>query len=196
MLKRNKISLNTISEEAAFELIRNALKKGVNIKKVFVDTVGPPLKYKSKFEEVFKNYDIEFEVTPKADSLFPVVSAASIVAKVNRDRALNSWNFKECINSKINFDTKYGSGYPGDPVTKKWMEKHCDPVFGYPSIVRFSWKTTTNYMKEKSKNITWENYEEDEGKIRQPFIESIEKSFKKKKHDFFENNSLILRDIK
>ena len=31
----------------------------------------------------------------------------------------------------------YGSGYPADPDTKRWLEAHIDKVFGFPSLVRF-----------------------------------------------------------
>lgn len=47
---------------------------------VFVDTVGPAEKYEQKLSHLFPG--IEVAVRPKADSLFPVVSAASICAKV------------------------------------------------------------------------------------------------------------------
>lgn len=30
-----------------------------------------------------------------------------------------------------------GSGYPADPATKAWLEAACDPVFGWPALVRF-----------------------------------------------------------
>lgn len=47
---------------------------------VYVDTVGDPEKYRVKLSEIFPA--IKFVVAKKADSLYPVVSGASIVAKV------------------------------------------------------------------------------------------------------------------
>lgn len=48
--------------------------------KVYIDTVGDAEKYRIKLTEKFPG--IKFVVAKKADSLFPVVSGASIVAKV------------------------------------------------------------------------------------------------------------------
>lgn len=60
------------------------LKKGnifMSLFQVFLDTVGDADKYRIKLSERFPS--IKFVVAKKADSLYPVVSGASIVAKVS-----------------------------------------------------------------------------------------------------------------
>lgn len=47
---------------------------------VYIDTVGDPGKYEIMLSKHFPS--IKFVVAKKADSLYPVVSGASIVAKV------------------------------------------------------------------------------------------------------------------
>ena len=47
---------------------------------MYVDTVGSAPKYQDKLSAIFKSVDVT--VTPKADARFPIVSAASICAKV------------------------------------------------------------------------------------------------------------------
>ena len=47
---------------------------------MFVDTVGDAKKYQDKLSNIFDG--VEVTVTPTADAKFPVVSAASICAKV------------------------------------------------------------------------------------------------------------------
>lgn len=68
----------------------------------------------------------------KADRKYPIVSAASIIAKVRRDAAISRL-WEEYGN--------FGSGYITDPVTikflREWRKDHQD----YPPIVRKSWKT-------------------------------------------------------
>jgi ribonuclease HII len=71
----------------------------------------------------------------KADRDYPLVSAASIVAKVLRDREVEQLR-------ELHGD--FGSGYPSDPVTRsfftEWMRRG-DPL---PPYVRKSWKTWLN----------------------------------------------------
>jgi len=76
-----------------------------------------------------------------ADQKFAVVSAASIVAKVVRDRAI------------VSFAKKYGeigSGYPSDPVTIRYLSDYIDEHKVPPPIARKSWKTVSNLIAQKT----------------------------------------------
>lgn len=55
----------------------------------------------------------------------------------------------------------FGSGYPSDPNTVKWMDNNEDGFFGFPSIMRFSWKTISNRMIQ-TRNIEWSEDEDEE----------------------------------
>ncbi|MCH79636.1 ribonuclease H2 subunit A-like, partial [Trifolium medium] len=166
MLKKNKINLNEISHDSAMGLVDRALKMGVLLTEVthhlyphpialdmraciksltsnvYIDTVGDPGKYETKLSKKFPS--IKFVVAKKADSLYPVVSGASIVAKVTRDRAVREWVLDETAD---NMHRNFGSGYPGDPTTKSWLEHHKHSIFGFPTLVRFSWGTCSSYFK-------------------------------------------------
>ncbi|KAL9235882.1 hypothetical protein vseg_010614 [Gypsophila vaccaria] len=156
MLKKSKINLNEISHDSAIGLVTRVLNMGVLLTQVYVDTVGDPEKYQAKLSERFPS--IKFVVAKKADSLYPVVSGASIVAKVTRDRALRNWVFDE---SAENMHRSFGSGYPGDPDTKSWLEHHKQPVFGFPTLVRFSWGTCTSYFKD-GVEVVWDSDDADD----------------------------------
>ncbi|PKA52572.1 Ribonuclease H2 subunit A [Apostasia shenzhenica] len=151
MLKTEKINLNEISHNSAIGLVRRVLGMGVLLSEVYVDTVGDAAKYETKLSELFPG--IKFIVSKKADSLYPVVSGASIVAKVTRDRALRDWVFDE---TGDDMHRNFGSGYPGDPETKAWLEHHKHSVFGFPTLVRFCWGTCAPYLKDTIE-VSWES---------------------------------------
>jgi ribonuclease HII len=69
-----------------------------------------------------------------ADDLFPVVSAASIIAKVRRDSIIQ--DIEKEIGQPI------GSGYPHDPVTKEFLEKWIKDKRCVPPHTRKCWATT------------------------------------------------------
>jgi len=71
----------------------------------------------------------------KADRDFPVVSAASIIAKVERDRAVARLR-------EENGD--FGSGYPSDPMTRAFFIDRMGRGEPLPAYVRRSWKTWLN----------------------------------------------------
>ena len=54
------------------------------------------------------------------------------------------------------------AGYPGDAVTKKFLRDNLDPVFGFPSIVRFSWKTAETLIEDKCVKMEFEEVDPEE----------------------------------
>ncbi|KAB0404869.1 hypothetical protein E2I00_001659 [Balaenoptera physalus] len=145
-------NLNSLSHDTATGLVQYALDQGVKVAQVFVDTVGPPETYQERLQQRFPG--VEVTVKAKADALYPVVSAASICAKVARDKAVKNWKFVEKLQD---LDTDYGSGYPNDPKTKAWLREHVDPVFGFPQFVRFSWRTAQSILEKEAEDVTWED---------------------------------------
>jgi len=99
-----------------------------------------------RYAEMVKNHlDPVCEIVSEhhADEKFPVVSAASIVAKVTRDRAIATLGKKY---------GEIGSGYPSDPVTIRflnaWIDEHRTP----PPIARKSWKTISAILAKKTQS--------------------------------------------
>ena len=165
-------SLNALAWESTIALLDGALKDGAALAEVFVDTVGDPETWANRLRARYPG--VTFTVCPKADALFPIVSAASIVAKVTRDRevvalAAAAARQAEAASSGAPAPTgpaaltlgpplPMGSGYPGDPITKAWLEGAVDPVFGFPACVRFSWATVANALAPpKGAAVAWED---------------------------------------
>lgn len=123
-----------------------------------MDTVGPPGPYASLLQGHFPQVTVT--VSSKADSLYPVVSAASICAKVIRDSSLRAWRSSkeregEGGEGGREAREEVGSGYPGDPTTKRWLESHLDPIFGFEDVVRFSWKTVDEVLEGRGAEVAW-----------------------------------------
>jgi ribonuclease HII len=77
------------------------------------------------------SFRVEVVSEHKADRNYAVVSAASIVAKVERDREI-----AELAKTLGDF----GSGYPSDPRTISFLKQCCEKLEEYPDFVRKSWK--------------------------------------------------------
>ena len=74
-----------------------------------------------------------------ADSRFVVVAAASIIAKVSRDKSIHRL--------KKNYDL--GSGYPSDRKTVKCVKKLLLHTKQSYSFIRMSWKPVQKIIKKK-----------------------------------------------
>lgn len=84
----------------------------------------------------------------KADVKYPVVSAASILAKVHRDMLLKQ------IETELGMEI--GSGYPADQKTIRFLEQWVKDHNSLPSFARSSWETSKNILEkfdEKQKTL-------------------------------------------
>jgi len=75
----------------------------------------------------------------RADRAFVIVSAASIIAKVERDRAV------ELLRGEHG---DFGSGYPSDPQTITYLKEWVRREGSRPQFARKSWKTWDRVLTE------------------------------------------------
>ena len=114
-----------------------------------IETLKPDIAYVDASDvlpERYKNHILErlpFNVKiiseHKADANYPIVSAASIIAKVERDKVISE------------LTAKYGNmgcGYATDPKTLEFLERWIRKFDSYPDFVRVSWKTVKRIKRE------------------------------------------------
>jgi len=91
-------------------------------------------------------YKIKIISKHKADEIYPVVSAASILAKSRREEEVKK--IATILEDKLNLPL--GSGYPADPITQKFFRSWLYKYGKLPPYTRHSWKTSQNILKEKN----------------------------------------------
>jgi ribonuclease HII len=114
-----------------------------NGSKIFVDSLEQnSKKFKQLILSFLKDKKVDLVVENYLDESVPVVSAASIIAKVNRDEAI------EEIKKREGFD--FGVGYSHDSRSIEFVKKLIKERKGkLPPYVRQSW-ITTKVLKESS----------------------------------------------
>ncbi|MFP4046014.1 MAG: ribonuclease HII [Candidatus Aenigmatarchaeota archaeon] len=136
-------SLNRIESESMARLI-NELKPDVAIidaTEVKTDKIERELR--AQLDEGIKN-EIELIAENKADDNYPVVSAASILAKVTRDNSVSS--LEEEMEEVI------GNGYPSDQRTKDFLKRILKKNGTFPHCVRKSWITAQRLLGEEKQD--------------------------------------------
>ena len=112
--------------------------KKLNPKVAYVDSCD--VDYKRFGKEISSlTYNSKIISRHHADSRFIVVAAASIIAKVSRDKSIHRL--------KKNFDL--GSGYPSDKNTVKCVKKLLSPKKQSYPFIRMSWKPVQKIIKKK-----------------------------------------------
>lgn len=110
--------------------------------KIIVDCPSPNISaYKTYFSSklssgVLSNAEIVME--HKADLNHIVVAAASVIAKVIRDRQIDKLKFE------VNFD--FGSGYMSDPKTQQFLKDYHDQ---FPHLFRKKWQPYQDVIESK-----------------------------------------------
>jgi ribonuclease HII len=134
---RNRKSLNEI-EAMRIGLLLNSLKEKPEI--VFVDS--PDIKQENFSIRIKKylSFDCIIKSEHKADVNYPVVSAASIIAKVERDNEIKK------LAEKFG---NIGSGYPADEVTAKFLSSWIQCNGCLPDFARSSWDTSRKALDKK-----------------------------------------------
>ncbi len=124
LLRSKDINLNEIEKIAMRKIIGDS-KPDVS----YIDCIDvKPERFKNEIEKFQNNLKVVAE--HGADDKYAIVSAASIVAKVERDMEIN----------KIKKEFKdIGSGYPSDPKTITFLKN--TPYNDLPDFVRRSWAT-------------------------------------------------------
>ncbi len=109
--------------------------------------VDAPSVNTAKFTETLRTYlkkETAIHAEHKADLIYPVVSAASILAKETREMILEELRVKHNAN--------FGSGYPADPITKGFLERNFQKK-EFDALFRKSWATYKNLLKGKQKSL-------------------------------------------
>jgi len=147
--RREKESLNVIEEKAYAAVLAKLLidmdSKQIEKITAIVDSVDVD---EQRFAKSIKSHlpdglnKIKIISKHKADDIYPIVSAASIIAKTLRDSKV------EEISEELG--TAIGSGYPSDPVTKEFLKQWLKEKGELPPHVRRSWKTVKRLIENRN----------------------------------------------
>ena len=139
---RSQMTLNVIEANGFSSLVNEICEEGCT---VYVDSASAN---EDKFADMIRSNlnkgikSVKIVSEHGADDRYPVVSAASVCAKVKRDEEV------EKISKELGEDI--GSGYPSDPNTrrflKNWVKEHGE----LPPHTRASWQTSKDVLNQYS----------------------------------------------
>ncbi|MFP4000557.1 MAG: ribonuclease HII [Thermoplasmata archaeon] len=132
---RQRMSLNELEADLFAGLIEE-LCTGKD--RCYVDSASTN---ERKFAEMLKaRVDVDVKIISEhgADDEYPAVSAASILAKVERDRKVKEISKK--------FERDIGSGYPSDTMTQEFLKEWIPENGSLPPHTRESWDTCKQLM--------------------------------------------------
>lgn len=136
-LRKNGVNLNEIEAMKTAEIINYS-----NADVYYIDSLTTrPEKYREKIKKYVTRKPMpKLIVKNYLDESNPVVSAASVIGKVERDKEIVK------IAKKENLET--GVGYPHDKKTREFLRRVYKKYHRYPNYVRKTWVTAKEIKKE------------------------------------------------
>ncbi len=128
--------LNELELEAFAELVR-ALRPDV----AYVDACDPDAERFGRRLGTLAGGTVRVVSRHRADRDVPIVGAASVVAKVQRDAELTA------LRSAV--DEPLGTGYPSDPTTRECVRRHAADGGRVPPWMRRSWETVQRVKRDR-----------------------------------------------
>lgn len=190
-VSENQISFSEMSLVVSPCQIYDNSMRGVNLNDVearkmtqIIESMQPDVAYidcpqqntaafEKKLRKLITNFDCELVVKNEMDESIPIVSTASIVAKLDRDEKVDQ------LKKSIGYD--FGDGYPHDRAIE-FLEHVLQASRERPHFIRWNW-ASVEYSIEKLKK---------EGKLMQPWVKDLESEialpsgFQQRLKDFFQ----------
>jgi len=135
-LNADSSNLNWLEAKKSAELIN-----GLGADQAYLDCPSPNIENYSEYLNSLLTSPTNLICEHKADMRYPLVAAASILAKVTRD--------KEMAELQKKIPEKMGSGYPADPYTKKFLQENYEK---YPEIFRKTWTPYKKIVASKNQS--------------------------------------------
>ncbi len=133
-MMRENITINEIEVRIFADVINE-----LNCEEVYVDAADVDEERFSLEISKYLKKEVRIISRHKADEIYPEVSAASIIAKVERDRIIQK------ISQEIG---DFGSGYPSDPRTAEFLREYYKKHGKFPPYTRLSWKNVKKIVEE------------------------------------------------
>ncbi|MFX1405489.1 MAG: ribonuclease HII [Promethearchaeota archaeon] len=137
--EERKISLNKLEESKMAEII-NLLKPD----EIYIDAADVNEKRYGISIKNLLNYKPKKIISKhKGDQIYPIVSAASIIAKEKRDSLIEEL--------KLQYGD-FGSGYPSDKKTVKYIQNWVKSKKKLPPFTRKTWETAKRIYNDEISN--------------------------------------------
>ena len=142
-LKDTQDNLNLLEIRVMADIINEAMPTIA-----YIDAISKPAYSERHLDPLLSSPKPRLVVENKADDNYAVVGAASIIAKVLRDQNITA------LQEAHRHLGDFGSGYPADPKTQRFLERNVDTIRRYQlPFVRMEWECTKRILRRKRQTL-------------------------------------------